>query len=250
MIRLKIWILLLAILLFTNIKTFAQELVTDRPDQTESSVTVPKRSLQIESGIMFTDWKENSFNIKQTLLPTALFRYGVTSGIELRLVAQNEKLKNDSEKINGLSDFEIGTKVQVLKKEDINTEIAFIAHLILPTAKKELTNDKLGVVSKLAFSHAVNDAIEVGYNIGYNNFGFDDGSITYSLVAGFSITDKISAYAEPYGEYFNLKDLYINADTGITYLLRENFQLDLSFGAGLNNKMKYLALGFSWRIPE
>ena len=62
------------------------------------------------------------------------------------------------------------------------------------------------------------------------------------------MVDKLSAYIEPFGEYFNFSDFYINADTGITYLLRDNFQLDISFGTGLNYKINYVAFGFSWRI--
>ena len=246
----KLLIFIVLAFILSHYKIFAQELVTDRPDQTESSVTVPIRSLQIEGGLSFASLKENSINIKETLLPTVLFRYGLSKGIELRLVAQNEKLKNDTLKIHGLSDLEIGTKIQLLKKENIKTEIAFLAHVIVPTGKKELTNGKAGVVSKLAFSYPASNVVETGCNIGYSNFGFDDGSLTYSLVTGFSITDKISAYIEPFGEYFNFRNFYINADTGITYLLRENFQLDISFGTGLNYKMNYLAFGFSWRIPQ
>lgn len=247
---LKLSVLILSTFILSHFKTFAQELVTDRPDQTESSVTVPKRSLQIEGGFLYASLKENSLNIKETLLPTVLFRYGLTKGIELRLVAQNGKIKNDSITINGLSDLEIGTKIQLLKKENIKTEIAFLTHVIVPTGKQELTNGKAGVVSKFAFSYPASNVMETGCNIGYSNFGYDNGSLIYSLVGGFSITDKISAYIEPYGEYLNFKKWFMNADAGFTCLLQENFQFDFSFGTGINYKMKYIALGFSWRIPE
>jgi len=68
------------------------------------------------------------------------------------------------------------------------------------------------------------------------------------LSFGFSLSDKISVYAEPYGEYLNFERFIMNSDAGITYLLKQNLQLDFSIGNGINHKMYYLAAGFSWRI--
>ena len=51
----------------------AQEIVTDRPDQTESSTTIPNKSFQIEMG--FGSGNYNSERL--SLLPTTLFRYGL-----------------------------------------------------------------------------------------------------------------------------------------------------------------------------
>ena len=60
--------------------------------------------------------------------------------------------------------------------------------------------------------------------------------------------DKVGIYVEGYGEK-GYQDLYIlNADAGITYLLKENIQLDFSFGSG--EYMNYFATGVSWRIDR
>ena len=58
-----------------------------------------------------------------------------TKSIEMRLVEQlvGFKTKTASKTEFGLSDIELGLKIQVLKKENINTEIAFISHLIIPS---------------------------------------------------------------------------------------------------------------------
>jgi len=110
------------------------------------------------------------------LLPIVLFRYGLFKGFELRLVTQIERLKEtDSEIILGFSDLEIGGKFEILNKENINTQIAFLSHLILLTGTKGLSGDKFGVVNKFAFSHNIKDAVTVGYNIGYDYFGFGKG---------------------------------------------------------------------------
>ena len=78
------YFLLLIVLSF--FESFGQELITDRPDQTESSVSVPKKSLQIEFGFLYGNLKENDVSINDILLLTVLFRYGLFKGFELRLV--------------------------------------------------------------------------------------------------------------------------------------------------------------------
>jgi hypothetical protein len=241
------YVLLLIVL--SIFETFGQALITDRPDQTESSVSVPKKSLQIECGFQYGNLKEKDVSVEDVLLPTVLFRYGLFKGFELRLVAQIERLKETgSDDILGFSDMEIGGKIEILNNEDINTQIAFLSHLILLTGTKGLTGDKFGVVNKLAFSHDINDAISAGYNVGYDYFGEGKGIPGFSLSFGFSLSDKISVYVEPYGDYFNFERFILNSDAGITYLLKQNFQLDFSAGIGINHKMNYLAVGFSWRI--
>ncbi len=62
----------------------------DRPDQTESPFTVPKKYLQAEIG--FTSEKLNK-NFSSILLPISLIKYGVSEKFELRLIAEIEQQK-------------------------------------------------------------------------------------------------------------------------------------------------------------
>jgi hypothetical protein len=123
--------LLAFVLMILSRALFSQDIVTDRPDQTETSSTIPFKSLQTEAGFLL----ESSKDATSYLFPTVLFRYGILDILEVRLNEQFMSLreKKSSETYFGLSDLEPGIKVQILKKEEINTEIAFITHLILPT---------------------------------------------------------------------------------------------------------------------
>jgi len=95
----------------------AQEIVTDRPDQTESSTTVPDGSFQMELGFGNGKYNDN----RLSLLPSALFRYGLSEYFELRFVEQLADFTNmASQQDLGLSDIELGAKIQVLKKEGLN----------------------------------------------------------------------------------------------------------------------------------
>jgi len=126
----------------------------------------------------------------------------------------------------------------------VRHKIAFLSHLIVPTAKRELTNDKVGTINKLSISHAISEKIGLGYNVGYDYFGNGSGNLTYSIAIGVSLSDKIGFY----GEFTEFESHLASFDTGFTYLLKDNFQLDISYGTELNYGMNYFSTGFSWNI--
>ena len=235
-------------LLFTMGIVSAQQIVTDRPDQTEASSIVPFKSFQIEAGVLF----QRSGGIQANTYPSILWRYGISKTFELRLLTEYEtnKMVNSSLQNNGISDLQIGTKIQLFKKEDVNTEIAFLSHLIIPSAKDGITNGDLGTINKLSISHSISESVGIGYNVGYDYFGTGSGSLTYSLALGFSLSDKWSFYVEPYGEFVNFDNHFSSFDTGFAYLVHNNLQLDISYGTGLNYDMNYFSTGFSWVIPH
>lgn len=229
--------------LFFWCSIYSQNIVTDRPDQTESSSTISKGSLQIEMGLVALTVEDNSE--KNFAGPSTLLRYGITEKIELRIFNQYESNKMNLDggelKVSGLSDLELGFKVQLFKKENVNTEIAFLSHAIIPTANDELSNKKLGTINKLSISHTISESISVGYNVGYDYIDHLS-SFTYSAVLGF-------AFSKSFGAFFERGFFESNFDIGITFLMNPKFQLDVSYGTGINNDMQYVSTGFSWNIP-
>lgn len=239
---------LFCIALLTTSLIYSQKINTDRPDQTEGSSTIPKFSLQVETGVVV---QKNTLTTN-SLIPTALIRYGLSSLVELRLVSgfESVSIKGMHQKTKGLSDLEIGAKIQLLKNESVSTEIAFLSHVIIPSAKTALSNGKFGSVNKLSISHSIHDKISFGYNVGYNYFGYNDGDFTYSLALGTPISDNIGIYVESYGEVLNFNNHQASFDTGITYLYKNNIQFDLSFGTGLNHTMNYVSFGVSFNTGK
>ena len=227
------------------------QIVTDRPDQTESSSTVGAGDLQIESGILVAYEGNSAFisSTRQLLLPTNLLRYGLTKGIELRLLSQFETLRIYDKNIQGISDLEIGTKIQILQDESKDAEIAFLSHLVFPTGTEELTGGSLGIINKLCMSYPLNDNIGLGYNVGLNYLG-EGIDLTYSLAMGTSVNDKIGVYVEPYGELAGFEEFVLNFDAGFTYLANDNLQFDFSFGTGVSHRMNYISVGVSWLMEK
>ncbi len=243
--NIKIFLLLL---IFGAVAQVQAQIVTDRPDQTESSSTVGRGNLQIESGLLMGFEGDKHFSTRQILAPTTLFRYGISEKIELRFVNQFESYKYRDEKIQGIGDIEIGAKIELNKSENPSVEMAFLSHLIIPSGSIEFTNHDYGVVNKFALSHDLNEKASLGYNVGYDYFGEGDGNLTYSAALGIGVTEKVGIYAEFYGEYAEFETFNLNFDAGVTYLLNDHFQLDFSFGNGVNNRMNYVSTGLSWLI--
>jgi hypothetical protein len=226
----------------------SQEIVTDRPDQTESSVTVPAQNLQFEVGVgRISDDIE-----KQYVFPTTLTRYGLTKGIELRLAEHlfGTKNKQTSDMNLGLSDLELGTKIQIFRRDNVTTEIAFISHITVPTGSDALTKNKVGTINKIAISHGLSNRLDIGYNMGYSYFGEGKGDLTYSLAIGIGFTEKFGSYVETFGGLEEFSGWISNFDTGLTYLVKQNLQIDFSFGLGINQKMNYISCGLSWNISR
>lgn len=237
--------LCLLLLLSVFAKTSAQ-IITDRPDQTESSSTVGQGSLQIESGyqVNFED------NVKSTQAPTSLFRYGITNRIELRVLNQFETSRQNNITTKGIADIEIGTKIQLFQKKGVNTKIAFLSHLILPTGSNGFSSGKVGTTDKISISHNLTEKASIGYNIGYANYGTGIGDATYTVSLAIAVNKKVGVYVEPYGSYQNFNKYISNFDTGFTYLQNNNLQFDFSFGIGINQTNNYIAAGISWLIEQ
>ena len=233
----------------------AQTIITDRPDQTESSSTIQKGSVQIESGVLISQNSTNydfySTNEKNIYFPSTLFRIGLTEKIELRLFNQYQQMCTQTNSFNGFNNLELGLKLQLLQKENGFTEIAFLSHMVIPTAPSRLSENgenNIGTINKLCVSHNIGEKVGLGYNVGYNYLNNREGDFTYSLVLGIELNDKISTYIEPYGEFSDLDNTESNFNMGITYLLRDNLQLDYSYGLGLNHAFNFMSVGFSINI--
>ena len=245
---------LIILLMFLWVSGSAQQIVTDRPDQTEASSTVPKQSFQIETGLLLQFAGSGNNKARYISAPSTLFRYGLIKCLELRLVSefsiQRNAIDGLVDKANGINDLQIGAKLQLFKRSDNATELAFMSHLVVPSGTAAVTGRAVGTINKLCISHSLSDRVSLGYNLGYNYLGSSVGDLTYSLSVAFGITDKLGIFLEPYGSWDRFEAATTNFDGGFTYLIRDNLQYDFSFGVGLDNRMNFLSTGISWNIHK
>lgn len=234
-------------------------LEADRPDATEASSVVPKGFLQIETGAFYEAFEENSFKIKNTVFNTTLLRYGILDNLELRVgwdFAEQSAEFNGNKLANVVSGFSpllLGAKIAIAEENGCFPEIALVGHLQLPfLAGSDYRPETTGVDFRFSFSHTLSENSSLGYNIGAE-WGGDSPEATYvyTLAYGHSLTDKLGAYVELYGGLPEDNKSAHLWDAGLTYLLSNNVQLDVSGGTGISDVQDiYLSAGISVRIPR
>lgn len=230
-------------------------MVTDRPDFTESAETVPVKWIQIESGITQTRMND----IKELSIGELLFRIGVLNNLEIR-VGLNSYAKTtwgDMDE-SGLTDSDLGLKWKFLKGCPLlGTHAALLVGTALPTGADFYTADKTEPYAKLALAWDLTESLALGSNLNYASLSAGDdryNELAASLSLGVGINDKTGTYVEAFGFFPDLDGLdnttYLNG--GLTYSIRNNFQLDIRYGLGINDKDTddFIGLGVVYRLPQ
>ena len=229
---------ILFLFLIFQSSTIYSQIISDRPSQTDSPLVIDKGYIQIETGISVEEIQSDI---------NSLVRIGVFDGFELRI--NSNYIINDEisfQKKSSFNDFEIGSKFRILENDEKNTNIGFLTYLSIPTAPEVFSYNEYGFLNKLLFSHNLTYDSEIAYNIGYNKFSNYDGLFTYSLIYGKSL-GSFSTFFELFGNSSS-DNSNLNFDSGLTYIIDNDRQLDLSIGKGLNNDLFFVNLGFSFRI--
>ncbi len=255
---------LLALLILLTVSSHAQndspELITDRPDQTESSSTVPKHSLQVETGLLLENDANDLFTTRSFTYNTTLLRFGLLENFELRAgmdyFRESTTLNNTSlsSTISGISPLYTGFKTKIAEEKGWTPEVAFLGGLVLPfTANEDRRPNYTAANIRFSFSHTLSDRLSLGYNLGAEWDG--DSPIPgyfYSVALGIGITGSLGVFAESYGLIPEAGPAEHLVDAGLTYLLLPNLQLDVSGGLGLNDAAirNFVSFGLSWRIPS
>jgi hypothetical protein len=245
-------------LLFTVFSAAAQERIdTDRPDQTESAVLVPKKYFQGEFGF----GKENSREDNYTIVhPTYLLKYGLSKRFELRLestyFSEYISLLPDSKTRTDLAPVEIGTKVALFEEKGLLPKTSLIVHLGSSFRGNGPAGWPYYSSFRFTFQHSISERIGLGYNVGAAKE--EDGSaLLYTFSPNINLGKRWYAYAEAFGSRSvgsmasaDKHPWQHAVDAGFAYYLSNDMKLDVSGGLGLaNNPMKnYMAVGFSFRF--
>lgn len=256
--------LVFAFLLASTTFAFAQEdtslgpLITDRPDATESPTAVAKRFLQVETGAFYESFEDNNFRTEDFTLNTMLVRYGLLDNLELRLGYNytDSKTRFDGDEIASVTSFSpllLGFKTTIAKENGAMPEIGFLGHLNLPfSVKKELRPENTGVDFRFSFAHTLNEKSSLSYNIGaaWENDN-PEAAYLYTIAYGYSLTNKIGAYIEFYGDFPENNKANHFWDAGLTYLISNNVQFDVTVGSSITKGQDILvSTGVSFRIPK
>ena len=232
---------------------FAQEkpkpIETDRPDFTESSVVVPFRWLQIESGLTYA-WERRAHSLSG---PEALLRYGVAPRAELRLGLPDYNLvRAGGRRFSGFGDVYLGAKFQIGPLGD-DIGLSIIPAVFVPSGNDDFSSGAVDPELKLCLSRELGG----GWGLSVMEYGAlptVDGRhlFVFQQTASFGreLTERLNMFVE-YAGTFSHKDAPAHvAHLGLAYRPTDNSQFDLHGGVTLsgNDRQPFVAGGYSFRF--
>ena len=216
-------------------------LVTDRPDFTESTSTLPRGHFQVEGGTTVARVEDED----STAFGELLVRIGTGERWETRLgLGSYARVETPFDDVSGLEDPSLGIKVRFTDDPgDLGPgqpAAALIVATSIPAGDEELTDDEWVPEAKLALAWELTPRFSLSSNLNYA-YAVDGEDRLHQLGAtlsgGLSLTDRLGAYLEWYGFNEETDDgpstHYVN--TGVTWLIHSDLQVDARVGTGLND---------------
>ncbi len=226
----------------------------DRPGIADGSQTIAPKQFQIEVGFQNENDSTTYVTGVRLLSTPLLLRYGLASGLELRVEGNGyEHLSSFvtdpglgdphpvSEPVGGYAPFSIGVKYHFNDKPSLGV----IARIFVPSGSGQFKSDTTTGDVRLAADVTINDKWALNPNIGAK---IEDGNVSAlaALTAQYNITDKVNVFVD--GGY---ADSAILLDAGGAWIVGRNTQLDASVGwraHGVNAPIVFFSAGVSRRF--
>lgn len=240
------------------------EMVTDRPDQTESSMVVPPGFIQMEVGYLFTNDDAGGGETSTHEFPATLARIGIVDRVELRLGfsgVASQTLRPGGTGVDGFGDGDLGTKIFLWEERGVIPQTALLVGTTLPVGGGSFSSERFDPFLMGLFSHSVTEWLELGYNLGVvwsseavpgpkSRDTFT--AFKYTVSTGFGLTDDLGMFTEFFGEIPEERFASHSFDAGFTYSVVSNVQLDIEAGLGLNRAAPdyFFGTGIVVRFPK
>lgn len=247
---------------------------TDRPVQSETPTTVPKKYLQVELGGQYTlvntpRFTDAGTHVDSTFKDEAnygniLIKYGLFESMELRLstnyIQEIRTIQNSSvyppppevETTSGMDAPILGFKFAVLREKDWKPNISYSIQSRVPIwGEEEFKNTEQNFLNRLTIGKTLVGNWYGIVGVQYEYIPTENDNVFYVIQTGYTFFDKLTAVAEFYGYRATNESISEDAlNFALVYLLNNNHQVDLSGGFGLSGNFYdyYVAVGYSFRI--
>jgi Putative MetA-pathway of phenol degradation len=218
---------------------------TDRPAVTDSSIVVPVGSLQVENGFAATEAQgQQTFDATETL-----FRFGVASKTELRVVAPD--YFGQVAASTGFGDLAIGVKQQ-LGPTPGGFDVSVVLSLSLPTGSHAFSSHGYDPSAQLPWSRALSaNWTAAGMFSVYWPTQRSRRNVTgeTTFLIDRQLTKRWDAFVEYAGDFPEQGGPRHLLHIGTAYRPAPQQQLDLHFGAGLSPAAvdHFIGVGYSFR---
>ncbi len=232
------------------------KIIGDRLHFTQSALSVPKGTLQLETG--YTATVTNNRDTHD--IGEILFRLGVMKQVELRFGIGSWIVENrETGVLHGKDEPSLEMKVQFLQAGGVGKarpDLSIIIGSPIPVGSQDIIESAMQPGSTAAFGWPVTERLDFGINIGFTYAA--DGTTSFyqfhgSAVFEVSLSDTEGIFLEYYAIYPGSRagPMYNFIDGGVTWLALPRLQFDLRAGyhvASSENEW-YIGIGLVWMIP-
>lgn len=227
-----------------------RELSTDRPDKTESPFTVDAGHVQLEMDLVsLTVDREGPERTRSTDIAPFNLKFGLTSDTDIQFVygpysviTTRDTLANTKDRSDGTGDLTIRIKRNLWGNDGGKTALAVMPFLKLPAnSLPKLNNDiEGGVIVPLAIDLGNGFGLGLMTEVDWLKNATEGGyatSFINSATVSFDLCKDLGMYVELFTEQSTESgaDFIATFDTGLTYALGDNVQLDAGVNIGLTD---------------
>lgn len=236
----------------TALTVTARDLATDRPDTTESPVTVPKGRFQIEAEALAHSWKDGrtaSWTAGETLL-----KYGVTDRLDAHLnVPVYSRFRDEGGGWSeGFGNLALRMKYNLWGNDEGRSALAVLPFVSAPTAAEGAGAEAWEFGVAFPFSLDLTDRLSMGVQQQFD--WLDDGGGGHdfewlqSAVLGVALTEKAGVFAEAVTvlRFGGDETTDVAVNLGGTYQFTPECQLDAGVRAGLAGEVDDVQLFVGW----
>lgn len=233
-------------------------LSTDRPVQSETPFTVPKRHLQFEMGVNYEQGNEHAYNLNTA--PNLLIKYGLTERLELRMTNNYINLENRNKSfidgsdsnhtISGVDDPLFGLKYKLVGAGGGNTNaVVSLSSKVNAWGAEEFEQINTNLLLRATMARSFTDSWYAIVGLEYGFYDGIDDQIFYVVQTGYSFSFGLTALIEYYG-YSSISEVKDAVNGALVYLINDRHQVDLSGGVGIDDNFysHYFSLGYSFRL--
>ncbi len=237
-----------------------EPLESDRPGFTESPVTVGRGVVQLESGYTFTQDGHGNELVTSNAFPDTLWRIGMFAQwfewrIEYNYEIVTDTIANGAvppmhRRFQGSDDLAVGFKLALTPQQGILPQMGLNPEMSVPSGSPAFTSGEVMPGVLWLYNWNVTKNIVVEGLTGVTRAADDSGNIftefSQALNVQFQLAKKLQGYVEWYVIAPNgrtTQQTMHTMDGGFSYMVTNNFQMDIEAGVGLNEAADDLFAG-------
>jgi hypothetical protein len=226
-----------------------RELTTDRPDKTESPITVDAGHFQLEMDFAtYTVDRTKHETRKAWAIAPTNFKVGILNNVDLQVIVETYNIETTRDRdtgrklhASGFGDVTLRCKMNFWGNEDGFSAFGMMPFLKLPTANNEIGNGAveggviLPLLLRLPADWEIGTEIEVDHARNSGRGGYHQEGIG-AVTVGHDI-GKWSGYLELFSDVSNEAHAgwVATFDCGVSYRMTRDVQLDAGVNIGLTD---------------